>query len=575
MDKKKKRYTAVFIVIVVMILIAAMLFIFRDSIFQKKGRFAASSFNSDIVIKRMDTQQSLNMPYRYAKILLDKKLQFADEIVGINVASVKYSMEENGISWYGYEDTFVKTDSEKDKKVVDSVKYCRGISALSAIIADKEDSKIVIYDGYSEELLLKGYQNYVIIPSSMSKYVNKEIPDSEKILMMSKSDSGSILPFTIIGEYKTEKKYDTLYVSYAGLSDLIRANQKDIPNHVDCLEIDVYEDKDITELVNYLSEYFAEGSVYSEYIGRLNVYREPYEYMFVHSLNIEPVVSLTNAIYGSNAITVSKIDGNSALEMSYVYADALIRDYDKYSQYISDIVISTGVTGINPYDYPMQPSQPGFYDCPAYSTYLQYDFDILKEIKEKYSSGKYNYLYQAVTSVSEIYKVEKDCKVTFYLNYSNKDMVVPRQKDITDIISGYAIVPFPMYEAACKLGIYNDKPVRLNESRAIYDELGNRTFEGSTLAQFKIIGYYETSDEYDRIYVTYAGSNEKYKFEQFEKEYIEAITIIPKDGMDISPLIEYLEQYFSPANDTAKHMGQLNKLDMEYKYCFTIKESVD
>jgi hypothetical protein len=571
MERKKKAIVVIVIVIVIAVIAAAMLYIFRDSLFQKEDNNVVSSFNSDIVIKRMDTGESLNMSYKYAKSILDKRRTFIEEIANINISSVRYKMEENNIKWYTNEGFLVKDDTDKDREIIDAIKYCKGISALSGILSDREDCKIMLYEGYSEELLLKGYENCAIIPSSMSKYINKEIPDNEKVLFISDTYFGNTFYFTIIGEYKTKSEYDTLYVSYAGLTELIRARRTDIPNHVDSLELDVYENKDLTGLVNYLSQYFAEGSVYSEYEGRFNVYNEPYEFMYVHSLNIEPVVPLQDIIYANYEIIISRIDGKSDLEMSHVYSDALIEDYDKYSQHISDIVISTGVKGVNPDDYPTDSSEPGYYNYPLYS--IQMNFGFQSQFWNNYED--FPPFYQAVTGISEIKSMKKNCKVTLHFGYSSKDMIVPKQTDIDHYVKGYAVIPLPMHEANRNRFDYVNIIVRMNEAMAEYEESGRRIFSCRTISCFKVIGYYETTDKYDVIYITYAGSNEKYKLEPFENEHIESVTLWAQDDTDIKVLQGYLEQYFAPATDTSKYAGKKNALGRDYEYCYTIKSNAD
>ena len=87
---------------------------------------------------------------------------------------------------------------------------------------------------------------------------------------------------------------------------------------------------------------------------------------------------------------------------------------------------------------------------------------------------------------------------------------------------------------------------------------------------FKVIGYYETADESDTVYVTYGGYNRKYVKEPFKNECIRSMIIETRSDADITPLLEYLEQYFAPASDTSKYAGKKNLLGMEYAYCYTI-----
>ena len=571
MENRKKRFAILIIAAVIIVIAASLLFLFRDRLF-KKDNFVVTTFNSDIVIKRTDANESLDMPYRYTKALMDNLFIFRQEIAGINIASVKYNMSDNYIDWHTPEGVLTDTDRGKGKQVIDEVKYFKGISTLSSIVADKEDCKITIYEGYSEDLLMHDYQNFAIIPSSMSKYFNKDLPADEKVLNIRNMRYGSMLHFTIIGEYKTEEEYDTLYVTYTGLSTLIRAGRTDILNHVDCLEIDVNEDKDLNKLMRFLSEYYADAQVLSQYTERNNIYNDPYQYMFVHSMGIEPIELKENVIYEKNIITISRMDGKEDLEMSHVYADAIIKGYNKYSQCITDLDISTGVKGINPADYP--PGSEAFWNQPVYQLLLKYD--TVYEAKLKETLGDFPCYHQAVTSINEILRMKKDCKVTYYLNYMNSDLIVPRQKDLLGKIKGYAIVPKPLHEATSDLPNFNNHIVEVYESR-VYVGIGG--VDPSQIdrsphfrAQFKIIGYYETTDPYDTVFVTYVGCNEKYKSAAFKNEHIESITMKTKGDVEISPLINFLKLYFAPSENAAEYAGSTNELGLAYEYSFTMKE---
>ena len=96
MENRKKRFAILIIAAVIIVIAASLLFLFRDRLF-KKDNFVVTTFNSDIVIKRTDANESLDMPYRYTKALMDNLFIFRQEIAGINIASVKYNMSENYI----------------------------------------------------------------------------------------------------------------------------------------------------------------------------------------------------------------------------------------------------------------------------------------------------------------------------------------------------------------------------------------------------------------------------------------------------------------------------------------------
>ena len=48
------------------------------------------------------------------------------------------------------------------------------------------------------------------------------------------------------------------------------------------------EDKDLNKLMRFLSEYYADAGAFPVY-GKNNIYNDPYQYMFVHSMGIEPI----------------------------------------------------------------------------------------------------------------------------------------------------------------------------------------------------------------------------------------------------------------------------------------------
>ncbi|HQJ91644.1 MAG TPA: hypothetical protein PLI71_02020 [Clostridia bacterium] len=290
----KRKISFTIIIAAVVIVIVALLFIFRDSLFgnidridriDHIDRFDTTTFNSDIVIKRSDAQEPLSMPYRYSKVLMDNRLVYNEEIVGINISSVKYGVSDTGLSLYNYKDILKNGDSKEAKAVVDSIKYCKGVTTLSGIISDKEKSKITIYEGYTADLMMESWHHYVIIPSALSDYINEELPENEKVLFIMNPETNGLAYFTIIGEYETKNESDALYLSYCGLSTLVLGGRKDISNHIDCMEIDVDEQVDLTNFSYFLSKYFADANALDEYQSKTNKFDEPYLYEFELVMN--------------------------------------------------------------------------------------------------------------------------------------------------------------------------------------------------------------------------------------------------------------------------------------------------
>ncbi len=48
-----------------------------------------------------------------------------------------------------------------------------------------------------------------------------------------------------------------------------------------------------------------------------------------------------------------------------------------------------------------------------------------------------------------------------------------------------------------------------------------------------------------------------------------------KGNIDITPLIEYLEQFFVPSDNTAKYISKKNVLNMEYEFCYTMTDNME
>ncbi|OQC01214.1 MAG: hypothetical protein BWX78_00407 [Firmicutes bacterium ADurb.Bin099] len=530
--------------------------------------FNITTFNSDIVIKRVDGQEPLNMPYRYAMPIIRAGL--SEEVIGINISSVRCKIGRKGLSMSGYEKILVEPDSSEVTRVINSIDYCKGITTLSGIIADKNDSRITIYEGYNEELLLETSQNYAIIPSTLSKHINQELPDADKVFYVKNNETRGAEPFKIIGEYTTNKEHDALYLSFYGMGKVAKGAQIDIPDYIDCMEIDVNEGKDLSGLISVLNNYFADYNVLSQYEKRINRFNERYPYMFVNTAGIKPVLIEEDTNFKKNIITVSRIDEKSDLMMSHLYGDALVKEYHEYSQYISDINISTGIKGVNPADYPTGTKyQP--YGLKLMPLGMQQD-----RVWMSFNVPPY---HKAVTSISEIKRDKQGCEIYFYGNYRNRDLVKQREQDYYEKatrrggdMKGYAIIPAPMFEAVQHYIMTSQQVLELCPTK--------EGTPGTTLyVAFTAIGYYKlpegSQDAYDVIYITYYGNNDKYKLDAFKDEHIESITIETRSDADMEALTRYLRKYFAPKDAVDEYSGSKNELGLDYEYCYTILKNVD
>ena len=569
--EKNKRYNVITIIAIILAVIATVLLsVSCNNLQDPSNDFNVTTFNSDIVIKRIDGKEPLNMPYRYAIPVLSAGFKYGEEIAGINVSSVRYSLN-NSLSLSGFEGVLVNADSGAVRSVMDSIKYCKGITTLSGIISDKENCKITIYEGYTEDLLAENLQHYAIIPSTLSEHINNELPDYDKVFSLTNIETNGLAQFRIIGEYTTKKEQNTLYLSFTGLSKVIAGEQKDIAEHVDCLEIDVNEEKDLTDFTFFLFSYFADYNMLSQYSNRINILNEPYPYMFVNSVDIKPIVLTEEDGFKKNIITISRIDGKENLNMSHMYADRLVWDYNIYSRYITDLIISTGVKGFadeNNKPYGLKVEAGGV---------LAKDW---REYRNEKGIMEPQY-HQLITSISEIKNNKKNCQIFFYGNYTNRDLVVQREEDRIAqgtrrgaTISGYAIVPAPMYESVKKQKSTDYQIVEL------YEVNENISYIGFACG-FKVIGYYklpeDSTDEYDTVYITYTGASSKYGIilGPYINEYIESITIETRSDADMGALTDYLKKYFAPKDAVDEYIGLMNGLGLDYEYCYTILKDVD
>jgi hypothetical protein len=393
----------------------------------------------------------------------------------------------------------------------------------------------------------------------MSRYISDEYTGENRILQLrSSADSTIIGRYLIIGEYTTKSVYDTIYVSYSGLSKLYHDEEEQLKSFVGSIEMDVYEENDLTKLIEYLERYFADGNALELYENKLNKFDEPYPYYFTYSFDIlsvptgSPVETTADPTPGQetaspgynneeNVINISRIDGAINLKIPYIYADALIKDYPEYKQYITDLSISSEVIEYTEHDISLGWSGEYFGREPTTVTTIM--------------AVKY---YQGITSINEIEKQKDDCEITFYADYTYEDLITPHNSEDCE---GYAIIPAPVKEAV-------KEEFRDTELSILLDAFDDINSQILVYTHFKIIGEYVTTDNYDTIYLTYSGYNEKYVNEQYQQEYIESITIETKKDMDITPFITYLEKYFADADNLEKFEGVNNYLEVGYEFCY-------
>jgi hypothetical protein len=240
----------------------------------------------------------------------------------------------------------------------------------------------------------------------------------------------------------------------------------------------------------------------------------------------------------NNIITISRIDGESYLNMPYTYANNLLQSYSTYGKYINDISISTDITDITNTDIHIGISGSTLLmGTPSY---------LITEMK----------YIQGITSIKEIIKQKDDCEIRFYGDYTEKDLVSPLE---SDDCSGYVIIPAAVGDYLTEGN--NDGTGKLDLTNRLQGQSSELTLN------FFIIGEYVTKDDYDTLFFSYSGYNEKFMYERYRDD-ISSIVIETKKDVDITPFITYLEKYFADADDLEKFEGTVNSLDVEYEFCY-------
>ena len=558
----KKTLWIIIASIVVVVVVAVGLIVFKDDLFKSE-----EVFQSDIVIKRTDGQESLEMPLEYADILIKNVSFFKDYLVGLKISTSNLDVGQSGIRWGTGPGIFMNLGEKKALKAVEVLKYCKGITDVSTISIDKKRASITYYEGFSADTFSDNSANnslgYMIIPSSMSRYLSKELAGEDRFMYIKLPDDSSFgSQYVIIGEYKTKSEYDTMYVTYPQLSKQFKNDNENMDVFIDSMEIDVYEEKDLTKYIDFLGRYFADGNNLGLYENKLNKFDEPYKYHFAHSLDMQttPVESPTDtalnptaspdtnspSVYNNelNIITISRIDGNVNLKLPHMYADELLKGYETYKKYITGISISSETLLFKDDNVEL-----------GWST--EY-FDLT--IRPPVITPKY---YKAITSLNEIKKEKSDVEITFYGDYTCEDLISPEVEGHT---KGLAIIPAKL-AATLKEGFKDAGDVL-----SFYN-----SSQGQVLfyAEFRIIGEYITTDDSDTVYLSYSGYNEKYKDEQHKDDYLDSIVIETKKDMDITPFINYLERFFADKTKLEKFEGRENDFSVEYEFCYDRTKATD
>lgn len=245
-----------------------------------------------------------------------------------------------------------------------------------------------------------------------------------------------------------------------------------------------------------------------------------------------------NTTNENNIITISRIEGETHLNMPYSYADNLVQSYSTYGQYVDDISISTDIVEITKTD--MRLGISGGALLIGTPSYLITDMKFM----------------QGITSIKEIIKQKDDCEIRFYGDYTEKDLVSPIE---SYVCAGYVIIPAVVGDYLTEGN--NDGTGKLNLTNRLQGQSRELTLS------FFIIGEYVTKDDYDTLFFSYSGYNKKFMYEQY-RDNISSIVIETKKDMDITLFITYLEQYFADADNLGKFDGTVNKLDVEYEFCY-------
>jgi len=244
--------------------------------------------NNRIVIKRIDGSSPLKMSNEYAdKIIKDEGL-YRNEISKVIISTAGIEKSEDSMKWALDRDDWANKDADDAPAIFKAIKCFKGITDISTIYSDKKDVTVTIYDRFSNVSLTEELYAYTIIPSSLTKFVKLDLALNDTSMTFHHSaNSRAASCFIIIGEYKTDNEYDTIYASYPHITKIIKKSETDMSEYIDSIEIELNEGKDYTNLIEYLKGYFADANALDEYQGKTNKFDEPYLYEFELVLSSE------------------------------------------------------------------------------------------------------------------------------------------------------------------------------------------------------------------------------------------------------------------------------------------------
>jgi hypothetical protein len=244
--------------------------------------------NNRIVIKRIDGNSPLKMSNKYADKIIEDEGLYRNEISKVIISTAGIEKSHDSMKWGLDRDDWANKDADDAPAIFKAIKCFKGITDISTIYSDKKDVVITIYDRFSNVSLTDPLYAYTIIPSSLTKFVNADLALNDISMTFShKANSRAVSCFRIMGEYKTDKEYDTIYASYPHITKIIKKSETDMSEYIDSIEIELNEGKDYTNLIEYLKGYFADANALDEYQGKTNKFDEPYLYEFELVLSSE------------------------------------------------------------------------------------------------------------------------------------------------------------------------------------------------------------------------------------------------------------------------------------------------
>ena len=274
--KKGKKKVWISVIGIIVILTATALLVSCQS---------KEDYGNRIVIKRIDGKGSLRMSYRYVDKILSDKSYFSGDIEKFLISSVKIRLDGENFRWGFPLGVLAKTENtEEDRNILLAIQYCKGITDIDVIANEKKNCEVTFYEGFNAAMMQDKMRDCVIIPSSITKFINSELAPQDRIMSISLVEGSSVFPgrFTIIGEYTARDKYDTIYVSYSGIARILTSAESDVSEFVDSLEIKLFEGQDGIQLMEYLDRYFADANALEKYEGKTNRFGDPYIFQYEH-----------------------------------------------------------------------------------------------------------------------------------------------------------------------------------------------------------------------------------------------------------------------------------------------------